>query len=352
MLYSECRITHLATIERQRVLPAPGQVLRRVGDHVTSNTVVAETDLTSGYRLIELEQALGTHISSASKVLVKKVGEMVEEGEVIARSGILIKTKCVSPVRGRILDARGSKVLIEAAPQHIQRMAFYPGQVTALIPERGVKIQIRGALVQGVWGTGEEVRTRLAVAVPDGDTTLIAESITPAHMGMILVGGRTLDHGAIERAVQNKVRAVIVGSASSSLLAALEASSLSVMLTEGFGDFAMNPDAFELLRSYGGQEACLNPAAAASRDGQRPEVIVPLSGAGGGDVVAIPGGVIEMGMRIRALRAPYENLVGEVVRLFPHGQRLESGIRAQGVEADLESVGRVFVPFENLEIIY
>jgi len=43
--------------------------------------------------------------------------------------------------------------------------------------------------------------------------------------------------------------------------------------------------------------------------------------------------------------------LGQVASFPSHPYRVESGIRTLGAEVELDSVGRVFVPLENLERI-
>ena len=341
----------MTTIYRSRVLPEYGTVLRRVGDQVTSDVVIAEADVPMGYRLIDLERELGIAVPDARKVLVKGREAEVEEGEVIAKGkGLLFKPQYVSPVNGRLIDAREGKVLIEVAPRHVELTAFYPGQIVNVIPDRGVMIQFSGALVQGVWGAGQEVSARLELAVPDGESTLEPDAIVTSHMGAILVGGRSLDEQALARAIEGKVQGIIVGSISSALMPLVASAPLSLMLTEGFGDMPMNADTFALLQLYAGREALLNPVTGPSHTNCFPELLVPLP--------AQPGTPAEhkhlslrVGTRVRVLCLPYWNMIGRVAALPPHLRRVESGVKAHGAEVDLESVGRVFVPLENLEIV-
>ena len=348
MLYSESYISSLAKIHRRRALPTYGQVRRQVGDMVVSDTLVAEADVPMGYRLLDLAKILGARARDASKVMVKKLGDAVEEGEVIARAGALFKTECVSPVGGKILDARGSKVLIEVTPQHVELMAFYPGEIVNLMPGRGVIIETTGAVIQGKWGTGSQLRARLEPAVEDGKEILQAGAITPTHMGTILIGGRTLDAEAIDQAVRNRARAIVVGSVSSALLSVIESSPLSFILTEGFGDFPMGDSTFELLCSYAGYEVCFSPITETRWQVCRPEIVIPVEAEA--QVPAVEH-TLTIGTRVRANRAPYENLMGEVADLPPHRRRTESGGQAYGAEVDLGSAGKVFIPFENLECV-
>lgn len=349
-LYAESHITPLARIYRKRVLPGLGLVQCRYGDQVTSDRIIAKADVPMGYHLLDLEDVLGTRIKDLDQVLVVKIGDLVGEGDLIARRRGIFKRECVSPVRGKVLDARRGKVLIEALPKHVELAAFYPGKIVNVVPERGAMIEVTGALVQGLWGTGEELRARLECVAPDGETLLTADMISAVHMGTILVGGRSLDSDAIAQAVENRVAAIVVGSVTSALVPAMEASDLSVIVTEGFGDFPMNPRTFALLRTYSGRETCFSPTMQARWQVRRPEIIIPMP-VEGQVPEAVYGAKLEVGTNVRALRAPYENVVGKVVALPQYPQRVASGARTYGAEVELDGEGTVFIPLENIEIV-
>jgi hypothetical protein len=350
MIVSECFVSSLVTIYRRRALPVPGVVSSRFGEQLSSERIVAEADVPQGYHLLDLEDELGIRVRDAAKLLVSEIGTVVQEGDVVARRRGLLKKECVSPVQGKILDARRGKVLIEAMPVHLELKALYPGKVVNVIPERGVVIEATGALIQGVWGFGQELRGRMECLVSQADDALEPDQVSAGHMGTILVGGRGVTEETIERAVENRVAGLILGSVTSDLLPAIQASGLSVVVTEGFGDFAMNSKAFDLLHTWSGQDACLNPTLQARHQVQRPEILVPQP-VESPPTTAEVGAELAIGTPVRALRAPYENKVGEVVSLPPRAYRLESGVRTRGAEVDLESVGKVFIPFENLEIL-
>ena len=354
--YAERLIRRTVTIRRARMLAHPGRVVRRVGDRVAADSAVAETTVPQGYRLIEMDRALRLRgagrqsARSVRKAMIKRIGDVVERGEVIARAGLLFKREVASPVTGQIVDMRDARVLIEVAPQKVDLLALYPGQVVDLIPERGVVIETTGTLVQGAWGYGPALRTTLACAVPGNDVPLLVGQITGEHAGMVLLGGRTLDAGVIAQAVENRVRGVIVGSVRGDLLPLLRESGLSVMVTEGFGDMPMHPEAFELLSACAGQEVCLQPSTGVDDKTQRPEVFCFAPGPER-PALAEPSESLSIGAWVRVLRAPYQNAVGEIVSLPRHSRRLASGVMAWGAEVNLEAVGTVFVPLENLEIV-
>jgi hypothetical protein len=353
--YAERMIRHTVTIRRTRALAQPGLVLRRMGDRVAADSVVVETRVPQGYRLIELDRALGVRSWGArnvSKSMVKRIGDVVDRGDVIARGGLLRNKEVVSPVAGQIVDIRDARVLIEAAPQNVELLALYPGQVVDLVTDRGVVIETTGTLVEGAWGCGPELRTTLASAVPGNDVPLLVGQITGEHMGAVLLAGRTVDAGVIAQAVEHRVRGLIVGSVRGDLIPVIRESGLSVLVTEGFGDVPMHPEAFELLSACAGQEVCVQPSAAASGDGkaQGPEVFCFTPGPDR-PALAQHSPSLSIGAWVRVLRAPYLYEMGEIVSLPVHPRRLQSGVIAWGAQVNLESAGTVFVPLENLQVI-
>ncbi len=113
----------------------------------------------------------------------------------------------------------------------------------------------------------------------------------------------------------------------------------------------MNPNTFDLLCSYVERAASLDPTIKVRWENRRPDIVIPLP-ANDQQKMGDRGVSLEIGIRVRALRAPYQGAIGTVVSLPPHLCRIESGIKARGAEVDLESAGKTFIPFENLEIVH
>jgi hypothetical protein len=277
----------------------------------------------------------------------------VLKGEVIARTRGIVRKSYVSPVDGTISDVLDSRVLIEVAAQPFELTALYPGEIVAVMPRSGVVIETTGALVQGDMGFGPSFRATLHCPVPTGDVPLLAGQISDDHMGGILVGGRTLDVAAIEQAVDCRVQGIIVASVRSDLLPFIRKSGLSVIVSEGLGDVAMPAGTFELLAEYVGQEVSFAPTPEHTSQAHKPELYgyVPVEEGEERPATIDRGAPLQIGTRVRVLRAPWLYAEGEIVSLPDVPQRLASGLHALGAEVDLESAGRVFVPLENLESI-
>jgi hypothetical protein len=358
--YAERIVNPWVTIRRTRVLPRAGRITRRRGDRVAGDTVIGETDAPGGYLLVEMDQALGRRGREALKVTKKKVGEPFLAGEVIASTGGIVTKEYISPVDGKIVDIHDSRVLIEVASEEVEVLALYPGEVVAVMPRAGAVIETSGTLIQGDLGIGPSLRGTLHRPVPAGDLPLLAGQITDDHRAGVLIGGRTIDAAAIDQAVETGVRGVIVGSLRSELVPAVRESGLALIASEGLGDAAMPARTFDLLSESVGREVSFAPTSEGTAQAHRPELFCYLQGSEAAEPLAgrddrppliVQGAPLRRGVRVRVLRAPHLYAEGEIVSLPEVPQRLDSGLTAWGAEVDLDAVGRVFVPLENLESI-
>jgi hypothetical protein len=70
----ESRITALTTIRRERLLPAPGQVLVNPGETVGPADAVARCQLPGEVRVLDVSRALGVERTRLAKYMRKAVG--------------------------------------------------------------------------------------------------------------------------------------------------------------------------------------------------------------------------------------------------------------------------------------
>ena len=150
----ERRITPLATIRRERLLPVRGQVLVQPGEVVGAVDVVARCMIPGRVRVVDAGRALGVRREQTAKFLRKAVGDTVQADEVLAApKGLFgrLRPGCRAPVDGQIFAVRDGLVLIEAAPATFELRAHVSGQVTNVMPNLGVVITTSGALLQGTW---------------------------------------------------------------------------------------------------------------------------------------------------------------------------------------------------------
>jgi hypothetical protein len=297
---------------------------------------------------------LGVPRNRVAETLRKTVGDTIQAEELLAAPpGPLrgLRKSCRSPVSGQVVEIRTNLVLIESAATNLEIRAHIKGQVTNVMPNRGVVISATGALIQAVWGSGGEAVGVLKVVVDSPQKPLRPRSIDVSCHGTIVVGGRILEEAVLTQAVEAKVRGVIVGGANANLIPVLESLPFPVLITQGFGPLPISQPAFSLLHANAGREVMLSANTRSRRDATRPEILIPLRAEG-----EMPGEDGEMqplqaGDRVRALRAPYLGALGTVADLPEQLRALESGARTRVATVNLEDGEQVLIPLANLERI-
>ena len=349
------QITALTTVRRERLLPAPGQVLVGPGEMVGPADVVARCQLPGEVRVLDACRILGIPRARVAKYMRTSAGDTVQVNDLLAAPrGPLgrLRKGCRSPVEGQVIEVRDGLILIESTATTLELRAHIRGEISNVMPNRGVVISVSGALIQGMWGSGGEAEGVLKMLVDNPQKPLRARAIDVSCHGTIVVGGRILDEAVIEQAIEARVRGIIVGGMDAGLCQNLDSLPFPVLLTEGFGTLSMSQPVFALLQSNMGREALLSADTRTRRDARRPEVLIPLRN--GHDASEEGSGILPMqvGVQVRALRAPYQGGVVTVVDLPARPQRIESGARLPVAVVELDDGKQVSIPLANLELIH
>ena len=359
------RVTRQAVIHKQRRLPLKGQVLVEVGQQVRRDQVVARTELPGEVSILNLVNRLGITPSELPGYMLKKEGEAVAAGEPLAETRPLIKwfkTAVESPVAGTVesISAITGQVMIRQAPRPVEVRAYVDGQVVEVLEGEGVNIEVRGALVQGIFGVGGEYWGTIHLGVADPSERL--ELVGPECRGKIVVGGSLITSQAIRQARDVGAVGVIGGGIRDQDLRELlgydlgvaitgaEDLGLAVIATEGFGEIAMARKTFELLRACEGREASLCGATQIRAGVLRPEIIVPGEVAGGAPVLARAEG-LQVGDVVRLIRVPHFGRLGKVSALPAELRQMESETWVRALEVEFEDGVRALVPRANVEAI-
>ena len=80
------RVTEKTKIIKKRILPLKGDVVVAKGDKVTPDTVVARTEIPGPVEPVNVANILGVPPEDVNDAMLKKVGDKVEEGEIIAKN--------------------------------------------------------------------------------------------------------------------------------------------------------------------------------------------------------------------------------------------------------------------------
>jgi hypothetical protein len=350
----ESHITPLTAIRRERLLPAPGQVLVQPGEMVGPTDVVARCQIPGEVRILDPSQALRVRRGRLDRYLRKSPGDAVQANEVIAAPrGPLSRFQRAlrSPVDGEVLEVHNGLILIQATSTTYELTAHLKGQVTNVMPQRGVVISAVGALIQGVWGSGGEAEGVLKVLADSPQRPLRAGSIDASCQGTIVVAGYLLDEKALEQAVEAKVRGMIVGSVNADLCPVIESLPFPLIVTEGFGALPMAEPVFALLRANLGQQAMLGAEAMKQRGARRPEVLIPLRAEDKKPAEEGRPRPLQVGDRVRLLRAPYLGAIGQIDEVLERPKPIESGACVPVARVNLGEGELVLVPQVNLEAI-
>lgn len=369
------KVSAHTVIEKTRRLPLKGEVLVKVGDTVTPDTIVARTELPGTMQSVKLAEQLGVEPAEIRSYLKVQQGDRVDTTTVLAQTkGLfgLFKTEIRAPVAGtlELIVEQTGHLGIRLPPTPIEKDAYIHGRVHSVIPTEGVVVQCVGALVQGIFGVGGERQGDVAVASPDPTLTLTEEQITPAHQGKILVGGAGVTLGALRRAVGVGVAGLVVGGIVDRELIEFmreqlrdptydigvaitghEPIPITLVVTEGFGAIQMAQRTFELLSSLSGRRASINGATQIRAGVIRPEIIATLDDGMQPAPSDSEAGALTPGTPIRVIREPYFGLLGAVCELPSELQQVESETWVRVLTADLADGRRVTVPRANVEII-
>lgn len=363
-------VTEKHLVSKRRILPLKGDVMVKVGDKVQPDDVVARTELPGPVEPLNIANILGLPPEDIEGALIKKPGDTVEKGEVIAsvKSFFFFTTECKSPITGTLesVSSITGQALFRGAPQPVEVKAYIDGEVTEVIENEGVVVTTWAAFVQGIFGVGGETNGELKLAVGTRHEELAVEKITPEMKGKVIVGGAKVTAAAINKAVECGVAAIVTGGFDDKDLRDLLGYDLGVaitgseeigttlVITEGFGDIHMAERTFELLKSIEGRQACVNGATQIRAGVIRPEVVIPTAGDIREKIAEsdYEQGGMYPGSPLRVIRHPYFGRIGKVVSLPAPLTALESGSHARVVEIEFDDDNqRALVPRANVELI-
>ncbi|HID06394.1 MAG TPA: hypothetical protein EYP10_04520 [Armatimonadetes bacterium] len=364
-------VTSDTIARKERRLPLKGQVLVNVGDEVTPDTIVARTELPGPLTTIRAADRLGVEPRNLPQAMKKQVGEEVSAGEVIAEIKSffgLLTTRITSPVDGIIEFASEvtGNIGIRHRPTPVEVRAYIRGRVVEIIPDEGVVIETRGALVQGIFGIGGEAVGSIEVIAESPDEDVPPERINDSHRGKVLVCGSIVRYELLNAARNAGAVGVVTGGVIDSDLTRFlgyeigvaitgqEDVGLTLIVTEGFGIMPMAQRTFDLLKSLNGREASISGATQIRAGVVRPEIIVPRN-----ELSELPPpapsrsaqGQLEIGTRIRLIREPYFGQLATVVALPAELQDIETEARVRVLVARLDDGTEVTIPRANVEIV-
>lgn len=363
------KVMPCTVLRKKRLLPIPGKVTASVGDEVDAAAVVARTELPGKVFPVNVANRLSVSPGEIKNFMLKKEGDEIKAGEVLAENKPFIKwfkTSVESPVAGTVesvSDVTG-QVMLREPPKVLPIQAYVKGRIVEVIQDFGVTVESEGTFIQGIFGIGGETNGEIAVAVSSPDEELVEEDITEHHRGKIVVGGKHAGLGTIKRAISMGVKALVVGGIHDRDLRQLlgydigvavtgtEQIGITLVVTEGFGMIPMAEYTFRLLSSRNGENASVSGATQIRAGVMRPEIIVPGFPKNVTECKKDQGrGWIEPGDPIRIIREPHFGVIGTVKSLPPELTVIGSESHARVLEVRLEGGEVIVVPRANIEVL-
>jgi hypothetical protein len=317
------------------------------GERVLPDQPLALTRTTGAAFRVPLARMLGRRPEAVAELLLAGPGARLEAGAAIARAPD--GREAVAPRAATFVAYRpgdGSALLVEQGPE-VPVVGHVRGSVMRVTP-RSVEVSVAGVRLGGVGGIGEAVHGELVMAVHRHDEELRAGSVDVSVAGRILVGGSRASAETLTRARAMGAAGMVLGGIFDKELRDFEAiqrrrrevgglaGRFAVILLEGYGKVALDPQLFAWFRAHSGRTASLL--------GEQRTLIVydasepprRTSHAGVGDRVVAHG-------------RPYAGRAGVLVGVLDDLHATPSGVAAVTALVRFEDGRLAPVPLANLE---
>lgn len=347
--YAQSTLVHpLTTIRRERLLPAAGEVVARIGQDMQPAQVVARMPRQTDFHIIPVSDLLRIPPEDLPELLLVNEGDSVERGAPLLKRRGLFSMKFVSPVDGVLHRVSNGRLVIQLTAGWLELRALMKARVANQIPGRGVVLETHGTLIQGVWGSGKDNIGSLRLATSSPNMALDEYDIEGEERGQILVAGKLDRPAAVQKAIASSAGGLIVGSITANLMATAVSAPFPVLITDGIGHQNMLAPIFELLKEMAGNETTLfaNPR----RVGDRPEIIIPQPRIPKKDAPP-PNRPLAAGQRVRIARGQHSGQMGTLSQLHNRPITTSIGTRTLGAEVTLANGSVIFVPYVNLDVI-
>lgn len=327
------------------------------GDQVSAEQFVVGGEHAGRGAVLDVGAGLGIAPDRAVASVVRSVGEMVAEGDVIAERrsfGGLQRRALRSPLTGRVshISAEYGTVFIQTMAAETGIRAHLSGRVVEAA-DGYVMIEGSGVAVAAQTGAGPAVAGILAVAT--------ASSALPTEVeGCIVACGFALDEHTVRSLTEGGAAAIFAAGIEDEALERLgwedllwpsaaagarrPAPPLTIALL-GVGNAPSLPQLWECLAPLAGRWA----SALGAESRAAPELLVSLDDReNGGGETASNAGAIVAGARVRSLAGRAEGLVGEVQAVSGVPYQLGSEVRTDVAEVLFPYDVRLRIPLLHL----
>ena len=358
-------------IRKLRQLPMKGKVKVEVGEVVTTDKVIASTDIPGNVQMLNVANKLNIEPENIDQCMLVNIDEKVKKGQIIAENkGIfgLFKSSLKSPIDGSIANISNvtGQIIISEPPIPIEVDSYISGNVVEVIEEEGAVVEVEGAHIQGILGIGSEKHGEILVLSDNRNEPISQDMINESHENKILIGGSYLSVDAYQKAQLIGVSGIVVGGFDYDSLSDLlgyqlgvaitgsEEVKTSIVMTEGFGKISMAEKTFNLFKKFNNKIASMNGATQIRAGVIRPEVIIPTVGDSFNSKIkslSEDDMIISVDSNVRVIRTPYFGRVGKVISLPSELMEMESETIVRVAEVKFLDGEIAIIPRANLEMI-
>ena len=329
-------------------LPPGAEATVDVGDEVGADAVLAVRRSSGAPVAVPGSGPLRRRPAEVAAHAALAPGERIAAGDVLATAG---RRTVRSPVTGIFLGASRIDGTLLVAPLGDEEpiVGHVAGQVRA-VDRRSVSIEVAGAVLRGIAGSGEAVHGMLVMAVHEPGEELRAAAIDVAKAGRIVVGGSRASAETLTRARAMGVAGIVLGGVLDKELRDFEAiqrrrrelggmtGAFSLLLLEGFGKVGFDPTLFDWFRRQSGRMASLFGA-------ERLLYVHDADAAPTRHVLPV------IGERVTAHRRPFQGHSGVLVAVLDDLHAAPSGIPARMALVRFDDGRLAPVPLANIEAV-
>jgi hypothetical protein len=353
---------------RWRELPVPGKILKKEGDQVNPEEIVAITNILGDLLVLKVPEKMGIEPNEVISGLQIKLSQKINKGDLLCvHKGLfgLLKTEYRSPEDGIvefISDSTGH-IGLRLASTTLTIIAYIPGIVKEVKTNLALCIEYTGTYIQGIFGVGGEKFGRIyPLDLPD-NKIIVAKDIPLDVKNSIIIARSWPDATALQQAVALGAVGMVCGSIEGSELSSFlghdigvaitggESTSFTFFITEGFGNLTMGSRPWNMFLKAKGSIASMNGATQVRAGAVRPEIILPPQSAGEQHQVVSQS--LEIGTKVRIIRHPYFGKTAIITELPSERVVLATGASTRVLRAKIEDNSKetITVPRQNVEII-
>ena len=344
------------TIHLTQMLPQPGEILVEPGQMVQAGDAIGQIRALDDFVVEDVAALWGLPELDLAPYMLKSIGETVDMGELIAekkgRFSFLSKTY-TAPAPGTLSLIKDKFLLIETDSYQDVIQANVSAQVTAVYPNQGVQLEVKGAYIEAAYGLGEQGRGTLKSPSYDPMTNLDETSFDLLDRQTIFMAGGTIDEAGLRKAEEMGVAGLILGSIETSLLALNPPPKIPIVVTEGFGHKYMGMDIFTILQAREGDEVFIYGSDATDKRSvaKRPLIIIPGLPETETPITAIKAnGLLDEGSRVRTLREPQAMHWTSIEQISSQPQLTVGGLYFSGPNM-ITANEQTFTPWLNFECV-